>query len=377
MRRRGGLSSRYGVVVVSVLLAAVLVLGGCKQAVGGGGGGEEDDGSPDQQPTIDPPAGVAAAFDADGAILVSWEAVDSAQDYIIYRSTNGETFAQIAATDETAYADTTFDGAAIVSYAVAAAVDDLVSSMSESSGELYEYVAGVTASRMEYDDEIVVSWRRNPSATTYVVYRRDASEEGAYVQLAEVASGTEYVDDAGAATNAPEADTGYRYQVRWINAVDGVEYNASGKSVFGIYSETVDHAEPNDDPDEVDGDSVLPDEDNPAMLYRYSSVSGDVEADTDWYRRQVTAEETVVVTVEVNEPSGTITSGDILLRARIGGVDQGINTVDYHENPDLVTNEFLFVVPDGDLLFVIYADPSGEGDFSVGYTVSVDEGLGL
>ena len=152
------------------------------------------------------PADVEASSPSTGAVDLTWQAVEFADGYIVYRKTEGKSFAKVGETNgETAFEDSGLViGQEYIYVVKAVKVIDDVKYISSKSAEasVKPIINGGTAyfATATAYNTINVYWGVTDSATSYKVYRSTESD-GSYKLIATV-SGTSYKDTGVDIANA-------------------------------------------------------------------------------------------------------------------------------------------------------------------------------
>lgn len=170
---------------------------------------------------------------ADGSTLVSWEAVDGANQYYVYRKKSGESWKRIAETAGTQYHDTdsTLQEGVTYIYTVRAyrTQTKRLSGYNKAgvSAKVQRVVPTLKSASASTGASITVSWNGVSEATKYRVYRKTG--EGGWTRMAELSSASTSWRD----TSAAYGNT-YTYTVRAYCVHDGVgawsSYNKTGIS---------------------------------------------------------------------------------------------------------------------------------------------------
>lgn len=170
-------------VFLALVAAATVVAGGCALF---------DFLNPPLAPPNTPPEGVnATRGELNDAVRVSWQGVEGATRYRVFRAPTEEGEYQfIGETDSASYLDRGGEGAPLQPgtwhwYRVQACNAAGCSDLSQAASGYAGYPPAPTwvqATDGGYPDRIVISWDPVPGATEYQVYR-DAAENGTYSQL--------------------------------------------------------------------------------------------------------------------------------------------------------------------------------------------------
>ncbi len=162
--------------------------------------------------------GLALSSDGKGIIL-SWEVLEDAQSYRIYRGTTADTtkMTQIAETADLTYTDATTVAGVTYYYALVACgrSEEGLTICSKTSAVVAGLALDTPAlgSATNTASGIKITWSTVTGAETYAVYRKTSG--GSWKKLAEVTESS-YVDAAA------KAGTTYLYTVRACAVVDGV-----------------------------------------------------------------------------------------------------------------------------------------------------------
>lgn len=204
-----------GLLITALGLATV----GC-DAGGANGGGEED--------TTPPSAPSGLTTDAADALVdLSWEAIDDADSYNIYRATSPTDEISGSALDtgisSTSYADEDAENGTTYYYRVTAV--DTAGNESDGSGEAQStpFTDPTDLEGTSKDSQIELSWSAADGADTYNVYRSTESTDGAEGDPLETGvSKVNYTDKTA------ENGTKYYYRVTSVNPEEE-ESPASGE----------------------------------------------------------------------------------------------------------------------------------------------------
>ncbi len=181
-------------------------------------------------PVPSAPTGVTAS---DGThadkVALTWNAVDGATSYIVYRGTEDDSSSAVElACDVTgvAYDDTTAVPGTTYYYWVKAVNASGAGAFSASAlGKINLPVlsapSGVAASNGTHTDKVTLAWEAVEGATTYIVYRGTEDDSSLADELARDITGTTY-DDATAIPGMT-----YYYWVRAVNASGPGAFSAS------------------------------------------------------------------------------------------------------------------------------------------------------
>ena len=124
-----------------------------------------------------------------GKVMVSWEAVDGADDYVVYRAASKDgAYKKLFTTAKTEYTNTSATAGKYYYYKVKAVTDDKSVENSEFSkvvGRTCDYARpAVTAKAGK--KQVKLTWKKVDGAEKYVVYRA-TSKSGTYKKVATTA----------------------------------------------------------------------------------------------------------------------------------------------------------------------------------------------
>ena len=161
-----------------------------------------------------------------GKPKISWDAVDGAVKYWVYRSTDGKTFKYYDSTTKTSYTNNSTEIGTTYYYKVKAVnANNAASDYSVSKGILCK-PAAPTVSINRSNGKPKLSWKAVSGATKYWIYR---STDGVNFKYWDSTTKTSYTN-SGAASG-----TKYYYRVKAVAVVNGkniVSANSSTKSLF-------------------------------------------------------------------------------------------------------------------------------------------------
>lgn len=153
------------------------------------------------------------------AITISWDEIDGASHYSVYRSsTKDGTYKRLNTTESTSYTDNTVSAGQAHYYKVIAnspisggssAASSILTAKAVPAAVTLKTTASATAS------SIKISWSEADDASGYYVYRR-ASESDDWTRIATVTSGTSYTDES--------ASGRLYYRVAAYATVNGTKY---------------------------------------------------------------------------------------------------------------------------------------------------------
>jgi len=212
--------SRLFQTLLSGLLLMGLVLTGLGCGGAGANGGDEDGDNEDDEDTTAPAAPSGLTADADDALVtLSWNAVDDANTYNVYRATSATDSASGSplATDltETRYADEGADNGTTYYYRVTAI--DEAGNESDGSGEIAStpFTAPTELTGTSGNSEIELDWSAATGAANYSVYRSTSSTDGAAGDPL-----TTGVSQAAYTDTTAENGTKYYYRITSVNPED-------------------------------------------------------------------------------------------------------------------------------------------------------------
>ncbi len=187
---------------------------------------------------VDAPVIKSSNVASSGKIKLTWNAVENAEKYQVYRSAskNGEyTLMKTVKDGATSYTNTNAKaGSYYYYYVVAVSADGIVSEKSNIVGRTCDYARPVvTASNVASTGKIKLTWNAVEGATSYKVYRA-ATQDGEYKLMKTVKDGaTSYTNTNAVAGNK------YYYKVRAYGAV-----SAATSAESAVKSRTCDYARP-------------------------------------------------------------------------------------------------------------------------------------
>ncbi len=175
--------------------------------------------------TLEAPAVNGSNVASSGKIKLTWNAVENAEKYVVYRSTSKTgTYSKMYTTSKTSYTNTNAKpGKYYYYYVVAVDANGVVSEKSNIAGRTCDYARpAVTASNVASTGKVKLTWSAVEGATSYKVYR-STKENGTYTLMKTVKDGaTTYTN-----TNAV-AGKKYYYKVRAYGA------NSSATSAYSV-----------------------------------------------------------------------------------------------------------------------------------------------
>jgi fibronectin type 3 domain-containing protein len=220
--------------LIAALLVAVLVVVGCGGAGSNSGGddGDGNDGGDDGGTSLSAPAAPSglSASPQDGAAQLSWDAVQDADTYRVYRGTSSGVDASGSPLDtdisSVEYTDESAENGTEYFYAVTAVASEGGESAESDPSSEAKALPFAVPSGLEGtsgDSEVALSWDAAAGAETYSVYRSTSSTGGAEGEpLATGIAETSFADSTA------ENGTKYYYRVTSVNP-NGEESGASNE----------------------------------------------------------------------------------------------------------------------------------------------------
>lgn len=170
---------------------------------------------------VDTPV-LKAASNTTAGINVSWNKVDGAQKYYVYRKTSGTSWSRIAEVTSTSYVDKTAKSGSTYTYTVRAVNKGIAGGYDKNGKSIKRLADTKVTSVTNVTSGITVKWSRVAGAAGYYVYRKTST--GSWSRIAELkgASTLGYTD-----TKASAGVT-YIYTVRpYSGSVKG-DWNSTG-----------------------------------------------------------------------------------------------------------------------------------------------------
>ena len=196
------MKKRFLTLITILLLSIVFVLPGAAEA----------------STFLEAPKITAANVKSSGKVKLTWDAVENAASYQIYRSTkeSGE-YKLMMSTENTSYINTAAKvGATYFYYVVAVADDGTLSAASNTVSRMCILPRPeVTASNVASSGKVKLTWDAVEGATKYKVYRSTSS--GGTFKLMYTATGCSYTNTSA------EAGKKYYYKVKAISETDGAD----------------------------------------------------------------------------------------------------------------------------------------------------------
>lgn len=156
----------------------------------------------------------AKAANMYNGIKISWNSIDEAESYNVYRKTGSDSFKLLENTPALSFLDKTAEDGVKYSYQVRAKADGNLSS--DKLKVSVQRMAKPQVSRYNVYGGIKLEWEAVSGASYYRVYRED--ENGKYKSIKNKITGLEYID-----TNVEEGKK-YSYAVRAYDSTGGSAY---------------------------------------------------------------------------------------------------------------------------------------------------------
>ena len=161
-------------------------------------------------------------------VEISWNAVNNATEYNVYRKSSGSAdFIVIATVKELKYVDTTARSGYSYTYTVAAKNESGHGDYATNEKTITFLNAPIIKSVATINEGIRTEWYEVNGATSYNVYRKSASED--WVLIADNVTETSYID----LENNPDLDKKFKH---------GVEYSYTVEAIKGEYVSAKDSA---------------------------------------------------------------------------------------------------------------------------------------
>lgn len=175
----------------------------------------------DQTAAVDTPV-LKAASNTTSGINVSWNKVDGAQKYYVYRKTSGTSWSRIAEVTSISYVDKTAKSGSTYTYTVRAVNKGVAGGYDKNGKSIKRLADTKVTSVTNVTSGITVKWSRVAGATGYYVYRKTST--GSWSRIAELngASTLGYTD-----TKASAGVT-YIYTVRPYSGNVNGDWNSTG-----------------------------------------------------------------------------------------------------------------------------------------------------
>jgi len=170
---------------------------------------------------------------SDGKIKISWNAVEGAVKYYIYRSLDNENWSYLASTTDTSAVNSKTDAGVAYYYKVRAIAENSAANSAYSSVKYRTCDLArptVTLSNVASTGKIKISWNAVEGAVKYYIYRSLDNENWSYL-----ASTT----DTSAVNSKTDAGVAYYYKVKAIHAT-----SAANSAFSAVKYRTCDLAQP-------------------------------------------------------------------------------------------------------------------------------------
>lgn len=156
---------------------------------------------------VDTPV-LKAASNTTAGINVSWNKVDGAQKYYVYRKTSGTSWSRIAEVTSISYVDKTAKSGSTYTYTVRAVNKGVAGGYDKNGKSIKRLVDTKVTSVTNVTSGITVKWSRVTGATGYYVYRKTST--GSWSRIAELKG----VSTLGYTDTKASAGVTYIYTVR-------------------------------------------------------------------------------------------------------------------------------------------------------------------
>lgn len=213
-------------------------------------------------------------------VVLTWDTVKDVSAFTVYRKQGTGSFDELAVveTPGSTYTDTACPVEVELCYKIEFVLqDNPVINSNESNTVVVsvpdDYMTNkVTASRLQYRNQIRIYWNDVNGVDSYKVYRYE-STEFADPEIFDAAT-NKYLDESSA-ERGPVAGVPYFYRVACV--AGGITYVESSMYPVGIFHTEIDHFENNDTPENA---AEIPGGEQTAYIYSFQD--GDAQ-DTDWY----------------------------------------------------------------------------------------------
>ena len=175
---------------------------------------------------------VLSASLTQGKIKLTWDAVDGASKYWIYRSTDGKTFAYYDATSKTTYTNSSVNSGTQYYYKVKAVKNvngtNWVSDLS--AGKAVKVLQAPVLSLSKSAGKIKLSWNAVDGAAKYWIYRSTDGKTFAYY---DATSKTSYIN------SSVNSGIKYYYKVKAVDHNGGTGLDSATKSTIALSTPSV------------------------------------------------------------------------------------------------------------------------------------------
>lgn len=175
----------------------------------------------DQTAAVDTPV-LKAASNTTAGINVSWNKVDGAQKYYVYRKTSGTSWSRIAEVTSISYVDKTAKSGSTYTYTVRAVNKGVAGDYDKNGKSIKRLADTKVTSVTNVTSGITVKWSRVTGAAGYYVYRKTST--GSWSRIAEL-KGTSTL---GYTDTKASAGVTYIYTVRPYSGNVKGDWNSSG-----------------------------------------------------------------------------------------------------------------------------------------------------
>lgn len=167
-----------------------------------------------------------AVKNEESGIKISWNAVDYAQGYYVYRKTSGGSWKKIRTVSSGTtvnYIDSSVEAGNSYSYTVKAYVESIVGNYDKTGMTLLRLSQPIVTISSTGTNSVKLSWSKVPGAKGYYVYRR-LGTSGSWTRIKTIKSG----DTLTYTNNSLKTDTKYYYTVKAYNGSTYSSYLSSG-----------------------------------------------------------------------------------------------------------------------------------------------------
>lgn len=170
---------------------------------------------------VDTPV-LKAASNTTAGINVSWNKVDGAQKYYVYRKTSGTSWSRIAEVTSISYVDKTAKSGSTYTYTVRAVNKGVAGGYDKNGKSIKRLADTKVTSVTNVTSGITVKWSRVTGATGYYVYRKTST--GSWSRIAELKG----VSTLGYTDTKASAGVTYIYTVRPYSGNVNGDWNSTG-----------------------------------------------------------------------------------------------------------------------------------------------------
>lgn len=166
------------------------------------------------------------------SLLIKWTKVNSTASYEVYRMTNGGKAKKITTTKKSQYTDEKVKAGNLYTYYVVATDgEDVVSGKSEEAYKLIEAAEFNVNAEFTGKKKEKLTWDKVPAASSYIVYKKNAS--GKYVKVGQTEK-TYYTD------SDIKKGKAYKYKVSYLVELPDGSTIEKKSSVLNVYASTID-----------------------------------------------------------------------------------------------------------------------------------------